>query len=155
MLIFNRNKQLYFLAFLLAFLGCAPAPIYHGKSVKGTVAASPKNDTVKRNNDPPAEWPLTTTNGIASYYGKEFHGRKTANGETFDMNAMTAAHRTLPFGTMVRVTNLANDQSVTVRINDRGPFIKGRIIDLSYGAAKSIDLLSIGQVKLEVLKYPK
>lgn len=150
----SLEKPFVFLA-LLALLGCAPAPIYHGKSVKETVAASPKNDSVKRNDDPPAEWPLTTTTGIASYYGKEFHGRKTANGETFDMNAMTAAHRTLPFGTIVRVTNLANDQSVTVRINDRGPFIKGRIIDLSYGAAKSIDLLSIGQVKIEVIKYPK
>ncbi|MBU1355449.1 MAG: septal ring lytic transglycosylase RlpA family protein [Candidatus Edwardsbacteria bacterium] len=153
MLIFNRKNQLYFLAFLLALLGCAPAPIYRAGPARET--ASPKSDPVKGNEKPAAEWPLTTTTGIASYYGKEFHGRKTANGETFDMNAMTAAHRTLPFGTMVRVTNLANDQSVTVRINDRGPFIKGRIIDLSYGAAKSIDLLSIGQVKLEVLKYPK
>jgi rare lipoprotein A len=153
MLNFDRQKIIFI--FLTLLLGCAPAPIYRGGPARETTAASPKNETVKINDSPPAEWPLTTVTGIASYYGKEFHGRKTANGETFDMNAMTAAHRTLPFGTTVRVTNLANDKIVTVRINDRGPFIKGRIIDLSYGAAKSIDLLSIGQVRLEVLKYPQ
>jgi len=153
MSVLNHDGRLIALSVLLVLLGCAPAPIYRAGSARETAPA--KNDPVKEKEKPAAEWPLTTVTGIASYYGKEFHGRKTANGETFDMNAMTAAHRTLPFGTMVRVTNLANDQSVTVRINDRGPFIKGRIIDLSYGAAKSIDLLSIGQVKLEVLKYPQ
>jgi rare lipoprotein A len=152
MLMSNFTSRLAAFSALMALLGCAPAPVYRGGPARET--ASPGNVPVKEGT-PPAEWPLTSVTGIASYYGKEFHGRKTANGETFDMNAMTAAHRTLPFGTMVRVTNLANDQSVTVRINDRGPFIKGRIIDLSYGAAKSIDLLSIGQVKLEVLKYPQ
>jgi rare lipoprotein A len=153
MLMSNFKSRLVAFSVLLALLSCAPAPIYRAGPARET--AAPQSDPVKKNEKPAAEWPLTTVTGIASYYGKEFHGRKTANGETFDMNAMTAAHRTLPFGTMVRVTNLSNDQSVTVRINDRGPFIKGRIIDLSYGAAKTIDLLSIGQVKLEVLKYPQ
>jgi rare lipoprotein A len=92
--------------------------------------------------------------GLASYYGKEFHGRKTANGERFDMNGLTAAHRTLPFGTMVRVTNLSNDKSVTVRINDRGPFVEGRIIDLAMGAARQIDLDGVARVRLEIIGYP-
>lgn len=91
--------------------------------------------------------------GVASYYGRRFHGRLTANGERFNMNAMTAAHKTLPFGTRVRVTNPRNGRSVTVRINDRGPFIKGRTIDLSRGAAKRIGMIASGhaRVKLEIV----
>jgi rare lipoprotein A (peptidoglycan hydrolase) len=72
--------------------------------------------------------------GEASYYGAEFNGKKTASGEVFDMNALTAAHLELPFGTLCRVTNLMNQKEVIVRINDRGPFVKNRVIDLSYGA---------------------
>ncbi len=94
--------------------------------------------------------------GYASWYGGKFHGRKTANGETYNMFAMTAAHRTLPFDTWVRVTNLENGRSVVVRINDRGPFKdkKKRIIDLSLGAAKEIDMLEAGvvEVRLEILR---
>ncbi|MCK5380473.1 MAG: septal ring lytic transglycosylase RlpA family protein, partial [Candidatus Latescibacteria bacterium] len=92
--------------------------------------------------------------GEASYYADKFHGRKTANGEIFNMHAMTAAHRKLSFDTKLRVTNLANGMSVVVRINDRGPFVKGRIIDLSYGAAKKIGLVQSGvaKVKLEIVK---
>ncbi len=91
--------------------------------------------------------------GIASYYGRRFHGRRTANGERFDMNAMTAAHKTLPFGTRVRVTNPRNGRSVTVRINDRGPFIRGRTIDLSRAAAERIGMVASGHatVKLDVV----
>lgn len=88
--------------------------------------------------------------GAASYYGREFHGGATASGEKFDMNALTAAHKTLPFGTRVRVTNLANKKSVVVRINDRGPFVKGRIIDLSYAAAKKIGMVEAGVVRVEI-----
>jgi len=83
--------------------------------------------------------------GVASYYGRRFHGRLTANGERFNMNAMTAAHKTLPFGTKVRVTNTRNGRSVTVRINDRGPFIRGRTIDLSRGAAQELSLIHISE----------
>jgi rare lipoprotein A len=94
--------------------------------------------------------------GKASYYGygDEFHGRKTSSGEVFDRNDFTAAHNTLPFGTVCRVTNLANGKNVTVRINDRGPFKPGRIIDLSYAAAKQIGAVQAGvvDVKVEVLK---
>ncbi|WP_041702085.1 septal ring lytic transglycosylase RlpA family protein [Prosthecochloris aestuarii] len=90
--------------------------------------------------------------GKASYYADRFHGRLTANGERFNMHEMTAAHKSLPFGSMVRVTNLTNGKKVVVRINDRGPYIKGRIIDLSKGAAKEIGLIKKGvsKVKLEV-----
>lgn len=92
--------------------------------------------------------------GLASYYADKHHGRTTANGETFDMYALTAAHKTLPFGTKLKVTSLANERSVLVRINDRGPFIKGRIIDLSFGAAKELDMVRAGvtSVKLEIVK---
>ena len=91
--------------------------------------------------------------GMASYYGPGFHGRRTANGETFNMNAMTAAHRTLPFGTKLKVTNLANGKSAIVRVNDRGPYANGRIIDLSVAAAKQIGSTNSGtaRVTLEVL----
>lgn len=92
--------------------------------------------------------------GIASYYGDKFHGRKTASGELYDKNMLTAAHKKLPFGTMCKVTNLANNKSVVVKINDRGPFVKGRIIDLSSKAYMTIGDISKGviDVKLEVIK---
>lgn len=93
--------------------------------------------------------------GKASYYGKRFHGRKTASGERFDMHAMTAAHRTLPFGTHVRVTHVGNGRSVVVRINDRGPFGNGsRIIDLSQAAAAALEMITAGiaTVTLEVVQ---
>lgn len=92
--------------------------------------------------------------GVASWYGPEFHGRPTSSREVFDMNDMTAAHNALPFGTYVMVTNLENDRSVVVRINDRGPFARGRIIDLSYAAARVLELVGPGtaRVRLEVLR---
>jgi rare lipoprotein A len=88
--------------------------------------------------------------GMASYYGDEFHGRKTASGETYNMWDMTCAHKTLPFGTRVRVTNLKNQKTVVVRVNDRGPFVKGRIIDLSMAAAKKLNMLGNGVVKVKI-----
>ena len=92
--------------------------------------------------------------GIASWYGKPFHGRRTASGERYDMHALTAAHRTLAFGTRVRVVNLENGKTVVVRINDRGPFVKGRIVDLSRRAADQLAFIEDGVVKVrvEVLK---
>jgi rare lipoprotein A len=88
--------------------------------------------------------------GMASYYARKFHHRKTASGERFDNNAMTAAHKTLPFGTEVNVTNLNNGKSITVRINDRGPFVKGRIIDLSRAAFSQIEDLDRGVIKVKI-----
>ena len=89
---------------------------------------------------------------IASYYGKELAGRRTASGERFNPSAMTAAHRTLRFGTRVRVTNSRNGRSVVVRINDRGPFVKGRSLDLSSGAARAIGMGSNARVRMEVIR---
>jgi len=88
--------------------------------------------------------------GIASWYGKDFHGKKTANGETYDMHEMTAAHKTLPLGTYVKVFNLDNDRETEVRINDRGPFVRGRIIDLSYEAAKRVGVVGPGTASVEI-----
>ena len=89
---------------------------------------------------------------IATYYGKEFAGRRTASGERFNPGAMTAAHRTLRFGTRVRVTNAHNGRSVIVRINDRGPFVKGCAIDLSSGAARAIGMGGTAHVRLDVIR---
>jgi rare lipoprotein A len=88
----------------------------------------------------------------ASIYSHTYHGRKTASGERFDMHALTAAHKSLPFGTYVRVTNRSNGKSVIVRINDRGPFVKGRAIDLSVAAARSVGMRGLAQVSLAVVR---
>ncbi len=95
-----------------------------------------------------------TQTGLASYYGGRFHGRRTASGERYDKKKLTAAHKSFPFGTLVRATNLKNGKSVIVRINDRGPYARGRVIDLSTRAAQTIDLIRPGitKVKLEILK---
>ncbi|NPV44196.1 MAG: septal ring lytic transglycosylase RlpA family protein [Firmicutes bacterium] len=100
---------------------------------------------------------IETTNrefeAVASWYGPGFHGKRTASGEVYNQYELTAAHRTLPFGTRVRVTNTINNKSTVVRINDRGPYIPGRGLDISYGAAKEIGLLEAGitRVKIEIL----
>ena len=88
--------------------------------------------------------------GIASWYGREFHGRNTSNGEIYNMYSLTAAHPTLPFDTLVRVTNLENGKGVELRINDRGPFIEGRVIDLSFTGAQTIEMLGKGTAKVVV-----
>jgi rare lipoprotein A len=98
---------------------------------------------------------LETKTGTASYYSDRFHNRRTASGVPYDRNAYVAAHRTYPFGTILRVTNLANDRVVTVRVVDRGPFIRGRILDLSRRAAEELNFLRAGltEVRIEVLEY--
>lgn len=88
--------------------------------------------------------------GVASWYGRQFHGRKTANGDTFDMNALTAAHRSLPLNCFIRVTNKDNGKSVVVKINDRGPFHGNRVLDLSYGAAKKLGITNSGTAKVNI-----
>ena len=92
--------------------------------------------------------------GVASYYGEKFHGRKTANGETFNMYKMTAAHRVLPLGTMIRVTHLTNGRRVVVKVNDRGPFIEGRVLDLSFAAALELEMVAAGtaEVMIEIVR---
>ncbi len=88
--------------------------------------------------------------GIASWYGRKFHGRKTSNGEIYDMYGMSAAHKTLPMGVYVKVTHLGNGRHIVARINDRGPFVAGRIIDLSYGAARQLGIVDSGTAKVQI-----
>jgi len=116
---------------LLALAGCSSTP--KSGSSGGASASSGHSET-----------------GQASYYGNEFHGRKTANGEQFDQGKLTAAHRTLPFGTRLKVTNTQTGKSVQVRVNDRGPFVKGRIIDLSSSAFKAIASINAGVVPVRI-----
>ncbi len=92
-----------------------------------------------------------TERGIASWYGEPFHGRRTSSGETYNMHAMTAAHKTLPLPVHVRVKNLSNGKSVVVKVNDRGPFLHNRIIDLSYAAAKQLDMVGAGTAEVEIV----
>ena len=96
-----------------------------------------------------------TMKGVSSFYADDFHGKLTANGEIYDMYGLTAAHKTLPLNTIVRVTNLSNNKSLILRINDRGPYVKGRILDCSYGAAKKLDFIAQGttDVKVEVIEW--
>ncbi|HXE76020.1 MAG TPA: septal ring lytic transglycosylase RlpA family protein [Candidatus Xenobia bacterium] len=117
---------------------------------KATGAAKPPSTA------PPAVSGLYVEEGLASWYGHPYHGRPTANGEIYDMNKMTAAHRTLPFNTWVKVTNLENQKETRLRINDRGPFIEGRIIDLSRAGAEAIAMIGPGTavVRVEVVETP-
>ena len=151
--------------------GCASTPPSNVVSAKsqsstGRSTTSQKRDPSKVYGDPALnrayeEWAAAgypepsgahryDLSGKASWYGPGLNGNKTANGETFDMYGMTAAHKKLPFGSIVVVTNEKNNKSVVVRINDRGPFIAGRVIDLSYGAAYLIDMIQAGVVPVRV-----
>jgi len=140
-------KTLFFAFVLLFFTGCATKKYYN--TSKSYVINGKKYyplDSVS------IGW---TQKGIASWYGADFHGRYTSNGEIYNMYAYTAAHKTLPMNTIVKVINLQNNKSVIVRINDRGPFVKGRIIDLSYAAGKKIglDVMGIAPVKIVVVGF--
>jgi rare lipoprotein A len=151
-----RNALWIAIAVTVLFSGChrkrvaqLPPPPPPPTSVS-TPAASPSTGDIA-----PAV-PESGEAGVASWYGHPFHGRASASGEIYDMEQMTAAHRTLPFGTMVRVHDLDNEKSVDVRINDRGPFVDGRIIDLSHAAAGAIQMIGPGtaRVRLEILSAP-
>ncbi|MBM4167983.1 MAG: septal ring lytic transglycosylase RlpA family protein [Ignavibacteria bacterium] len=139
-------------------IACSTAPRFSGSgSVRGQTAGggSTGREAALETVPPPSGRVLLTLEGTASYYADDFHGKLTSNGETYDMHGITAAHRTFPFGTLVRVTHLESDKQVVVRINDRGPFVEGRMIDLSLGAAKEIGLIQKGtaRVRLEVLQW--
>lgn len=127
--------------FLLVLIGCSAAPRFTGDSDSKSAGVKYPSGT-------------KTFSGIASYYADEYHGRKTASGEIYDMHQLTAAHINLPFNTKVKVTNLKNNKIVIVRINDRMPDFKNRIIDLSYGAAIKLDMISDGivEVRVEILE---
>jgi rare lipoprotein A len=133
-------------ALIATIFGCTANAIAgdHDKAVAPTSpsTATPKISPVGRLR----QWFET---GQASWYGLNFQGHKTATGEDFDMNALTCAHRTLPLGSWIRVTNLRNRKAVLVRVNDRGPMVDNRIVDLSYAAARAVGLRGIGKVKLE------
>jgi len=118
-----------------------------------TTKAAPDRDALKI---PANAKPLFVETGLASWYGAPYHNRRSSNGEVYNMHAMTAAHRTLPLGSVVRVTNLKTGHSAIVRITDRGPFVQGRILDLSQAAAKKVDVVGAGLalVRLEVLRTP-
>jgi rare lipoprotein A len=135
----------------LALTGCATGPAMVTAPPPEMPAPQPAPAPAPKAAPRPAE-----ATGKASWYGKAHHGQPTASGEIYDMHALTAAHRSLPLGTRVLVTNVQNGRSVEVRINDRGPFVRGRILDLSYAAALELGALADGafRVKLRVLEEP-
>jgi rare lipoprotein A len=171
----KRISLLFCLCFFLAACGhkparvaVAPAPPVDQEEQPVPEGTPPVVAEEKQTNPPevaptpeleisPDSKPVLVQTGIASWYGAPYHNRRGSNGEVYDMNAMTAAHRTLPLGSIVRVTNLQSNKSAVVRITDRGPFIEGRIIDLSQAAAKQIGLVQKGtsKVRVEVLKTPR
>lgn len=142
--------------------GCAAADGPGRKAVGWVPDAVPRAEPISRRGNPDSYvhagqryFVMPTARGyrergVASWYGKKFHGRETSSGELYDMYAMTAAHKTLPLPTYVRVTNLKNGRSVVVKVNDRGPFAKNRIIDLSYAAAHKLDMIGDGTAQVEV-----
>lgn len=131
--------------------GCTPSPRYTIETIVRTKPSKkvPGEETPPEG-IPPAALKGKKFRGLASFYGKDFHGKQTANGEVFDMYGLTAAHKTLPFNTWLEVKNLANGRTIIVRVNDRGPFVKDRIIDLSYGAARELKMLGTGVQEVEI-----
>jgi rare lipoprotein A len=156
----NRTVRQSLLIFLTLTLAACGGPTY-----KVRVMDSPSQPDLHPTQRPyevngTRYQPIISANGfveqgVASWYGSDFHGRKTSNGETYDMYAMTAAHKTLPMNVYLKVTNLDNGRSAVVRVNDRGPFVKNRIIDLSYSAAKDLGVVGPGTapVRIEALGY--
>ena len=138
----SKSVRAYFVIALIAIIGAASCGKKHAR------IAAPNTPTAKIGDE---------ETGVASWYGIPYHGRATASGEIYDMEKLTAAHKRLPFETWVEVTNLDNGKKVDVRITDRGPFVKGRVIDLSHRAADEIAMLGpgIAKVKLKVIPPPK
>lgn len=130
------------------FIACASGP---------RLTDDPKYARISTRNPESGFYPGQTWRGIASWYGKEHHGNRTASGAIFDMNGPTSAHRYLPFGTVIQVTNVKNDKSCRLTVNDRGPFIKGRILDVSMGAAKDLGMVNDGlvEVQITILSLPR
>ncbi|MFO7896203.1 MAG: septal ring lytic transglycosylase RlpA family protein [Candidatus Cloacimonadales bacterium] len=157
------KKYIYILA-VVAIFGCSANPRYAGtdsrRQVHRKYTTKMSKAEVKRSIDSAGKLDLQAgarLNFVCSYYGEKFHGRSTSNGEKYDMNKLTAAHKTLPFNTKLRVTNPDNGKSVVVRINDRGPFVAGRDLDLSQAAAQQIEMIAHGvkELQIEVLELGK
>jgi rare lipoprotein A len=159
-----RTSRIFYLTAVISITamvssGCGGRRVAAGRPpISAAPAPTPPAEVATTEGKPPAD--ATTEHpgepfeeGEASWYGAPFHGRRASNGETYDMNKMTAAHRTLPFNTVVRVTNMTNGKSTRVRITDRGPFVGNRIIDLSFAAAKEIESVGPGvvRVRLDIL----
>jgi len=141
-----------FLAFFLsACTTVKPSPGVRGKPSAGHTSRPKPYKALGKWYQPIGSSHGFRQHGLASWYGKKFHGRKTSNGETYDMYEISAAHKTLPFDTYVRVHNLSNGKKLDVRINDRGPFVRGRIIDLSYKAAQELGIVGPGTASVEVV----
>jgi len=126
---------------VILVVNCSSSPRY-------TTGSRSRSNPVKKVNSTAKSKKILK--GISSYYGEDFHGKLTANGEVFDMYGLTAAHKTLPLNTIVRVTNLENKKSLILRINDRGPYVKGRMLDCSYGAALKLGFIGNGTTKVKV-----
>jgi len=148
----RRLAQGLALAFLIASLGAAQGPNISEATPAPSSSVQTKSEVRKQ-----AGKPQPYQVGTASWYGQNFHGKPTASGERYDMYDMTAAHLTLPMGSYVRVTNLRNGRAVVVRVNDRGPIVPGRIIDLSYGAAQALQFRAQGlqRVRLDLVNPPQ
>lgn len=164
----NIVKILSFIMIVGLLFSCASSPKFTSKKPSSSTTKnveqpktrySKNKDSKKENVDVfyNLSSSMETVDGYASYYADDFDGKQTANGETFNMYELTAAHKTYPFNTMIRVTNLSNKKTAIVRINDRGPFVDNRIIDLSLGAAMQLDMLDSGvqKVQLDVIEWGK
>ena len=143
MLISKKKYLLLGIIALIVFSGCSSSVRYSSVNI----GVSPGKSVVANSSNLKGQ----KLRGIASYYADKFHGRTTANGEIFDMNGLTAAHKTIPFGTKLRVRNLSNNRTVIVKVNDRGPFVGDRIIDLSKGAAEELDMIRTGTAEVEIV----
>lgn len=166
----NTVRYALLLCALLTLSGCVSHPRYRTKPVTQKPAEKPKSKKPTDQKSPEKKDDSDTISGLpidpkrintkpyqigySSYYAHKFHGRLTANGEIFDMNGLSAAHRELPLGTIIRVTHVGNGKSVTLKVNDRGPFIEGRILDLSLGAARKLEMIEAGvaKVMIEIVK---
>lgn len=162
----RASLWMVFCAALLLLSGCGrkktqvavppPPSIQQSPPEVNPAPPAPGNEADEQIEVPADSHPLFVERGLASWYGAPYHNRRGSNGEVYNMHAMTAAHRTLPLGSIVRITNVKSGRAAIVRITDRGPFVDGRIVDLSLAAAKAVDvyLPGIAEVKLEVLKAP-
>ena len=149
----RRSIPILVILFYVTSLGAAPGP-NSSESTRTNATGTSKNRTIKKFKGERPHNSRPYQIGIASWYGKQFQGKPTATGEPYDMHQFTAAHPTLTLGTWVRVTNLKNGNWVVVRVNDRGPVVPGRIIDLSYGAARMLNFKAQGlaKVRLDIIR---
>ena len=160
------NNFIYSLSILVIIFSCVASPRYSSKTNKKTTKANIKKTTKNNPNSTLSNSYRYSSNsnskirndvivGISSWYGPNFHSKLTANGEVYDLYGVTAAHKTLPLGTVVRVTNIDNGKSIILRINDRGPYVGDRILDCSYGAALKLDFKDQGtaNVKIEIIEW--